>query len=536
MSTEVRELLRQGRKGDIWKRYCGFLDLSLEAFMKIQERLLLEQLHLAGRSELGKKMLGGTTPTSVEAFRSTVPLTGYPDYEPYLTDKVEDVLARKPYLWSHTSGRSGRYKMVPYSKETYTKAGEKNLAAVILSMAHERGEVCLEEKDVLLYNTPTPPYASGIALESLAEIFPFQFVPPMDDETAALSFQKRMEISFQMAMITGIDVIGSITAVLVKIGDRFAQGGGGASPSRYLLHPKAFGRLTRALLRSRLAGRPMLPKDLWSVKSAMCGGTDTALYKEKIAEYWGVIPYEVYASTETGGTAAVQAWDQKGLYFFPDIVFLEFIPEQEWMKSRQDDSYQPQTVLLDEVQIDQRYELVITSFDGGPFLRYRMNDLIRFVAHKDEEANIDLPSMVFAGRSQGLIDLAGFTGIMDEPMIWQAIHDTGIAYEDWIARKEISQDGAFLHLYLELKEDTPLDEVQQRINDGLRTLNPFYDDLVTMLEVEPLQVTLLSPGTYRAYFLEKQAAGADLAHLKPPHMNAPDGIVSDLLRLSENAS
>ena len=60
--------------------------------------------------------------------------------------------------------------------------------------------------------------------------------------------------------------------------------------------------MARALLRSRLAGRPMLPKDLWPVKGAICGGTDTELYREIIADYWGVIPYEVYASTEAGGT------------------------------------------------------------------------------------------------------------------------------------------------------------------------------------------------------------------------------------------
>ena len=370
---------------------------------------------------------------------------------------------------------------------------------------------------------------------SAAETFPFRFVPPLD-LTEQISFQERMELSFQMALVTGIDVIGSISAVLVKIGERFAQGAGGAKLSRQLLHPKALWRMTRGLLRSRMAGRPMLPKDLWSPKGVLCGGTDTALYKDIVTQYWGVTPYEMYASTETGGTAAVQAWNKNGLYFFPDVAFLEFIPEAEWTRNREDATYVPKTVLLNEVEPGQRYELVITSFDGGPFLRYRICDLIRFVAQRDAVTGIELPSMVCAGRSDGLIDLAGFTGLIDEPMLWRAIHETGVAYEDWTVRKETGSEGAFLHLFVELKEDVPAEELRRRVDENLRTANPFYADLEAMLETRPLEVTLLPRGTFRAYYLEQQAAGADLAHLKPPHMNPSDEIVSSLLRLSQQAS
>jgi hypothetical protein len=529
------ELIRQGRYDEVWRQYCGFLDLSLAEFMKVQERLLLEQLDLVGHSEWGRLFLRGQTPASVEEYRRTVPLTNYDDYEPYLAEKREDVLPKKPSVWSRTSGRSGTFKWVPYSQKMYAAAGERIMAGIILSMARERGDVLLRERDVLLYNTPPRPYASGIALVSAAETFPFRFVPPLD-LTEQISFQERMELSFQMALVTGIDVIGSISAVLVKIGERFAQGAGGAKLSRQILHPKVLWRLTRGMLRSRMAGRPMLPRDLWSPKGVLCGGTDTALYKDLVTKYWGVIPFEMYASTETGGTAAVQAWNKNGLYFFPDVAFLEFIPEAEWIRSREDAAYMPQTVLLNEVELGQRYELVITSFDGGPFLRYRICDLIRFVAQRDAVTGIELPAMVCAGRSDGLIDLAGFTGLIDEPLLWRAIHETGIAYEDWTVRKEIGSEGAFLHLFVELKEDVPAEEMHRRVDENLRSTNPFYADLEEMLETRPLEVTLLPRGTFRAYYLEQQAAGADLAHLKPPHMNPSDAIVSSLLRLSHPAS
>jgi hypothetical protein len=530
MSTDIVGLLRQGRTDEIWNRYCGFLDLSLEEFMQVQKRLLNEQIERVGRSTLGQHILGQAVST-IDDFRIKAPLTTYADYEPYLGERSDDALAMKPHIWAHTSGRSGRYKMVPFSREMFDRAGERIMTAVILAMAHERGEVRLEERDVLLYNTPPHPYASGISLLSLSEHFPFHFVPSLE-QTKSMSFQERMELSFQTAMITGIDVLGSITSVLIKIGERFASGGGSARLSRQMLHPKAMWRVGKALVRSRMAGRALLPKDLWTVKGILCGGTDTTLFKKRIEDYWGVIPHEIYASTEAGVITALQAWDRKGLYFLPDVAFLEFIPEAEWMRERQEPAFKPSTVMLDEVRPGQRYELVITSLGGGPFLRYRMGDLVRFLGLHDPDTGIRLPSMTIAGRADGLIDIASFTGLMDEPMFWGAIHSTGLAYEDWTVRKEVDARGPFIHLYIELKEALPVEQARSKIHEQLKLANPFYADLESMLEVNPLRLTLLKPGAFRAYALEKQAQGADLGHLKPAHMNVSDATIATLLRLS----
>jgi hypothetical protein len=225
---------------------------------------------------------------------------------------------------------------------------------------------------------------------------------------------------------------------------------------------------------------------------------------------------------------------KKGLYFFPDVAFLEFIPEENWTRHRGDPSYPLSTVLLDEVQPGQRYELVITSFDGGPLLRYRMGDMVQFISLREDETGIMLPSMECVGRCDDLIDLAGFSGPIDEPMIGRAIFDAGFPYEDWCARKETASREAILRIYLELKDGAEVAEVQARIHENLKALNPFYADLETMLEMQPLRVTLLQPGTFRAYYLERQAAGADLSHLKPPRMGASDEVIGDLVRLGKN--
>ena len=82
--TSTTELLREGRTREIWERYCGHLDLSLEQFTEIQERLLLEQIGLLSKCELGRRIMGEHTPASVEEFRRKVPLTAYRQIQPYL--------------------------------------------------------------------------------------------------------------------------------------------------------------------------------------------------------------------------------------------------------------------------------------------------------------------------------------------------------------------------------------------------------------------------------------------------------------------
>ena len=40
----------------IWQEYCGFLDLDMESYMRIQRRLLEEQIRLWSSSPLGQKI------------------------------------------------------------------------------------------------------------------------------------------------------------------------------------------------------------------------------------------------------------------------------------------------------------------------------------------------------------------------------------------------------------------------------------------------------------------------------------------------
>ena len=158
------ELLRQGRRDEIWSKYCGFLDLKLQEFMDIQRRLLLEQIGLLSRCELGRALLGDAPPASVDEFRLRVPMTTYADYASWFEERRDEHLPLKPQWWLRTSGRTGDmggYKWVPYPPDMARRLGEAVMALFILAAVDGPGQFPFVEGDRLLYTMAPFPYMSG---------------------------------------------------------------------------------------------------------------------------------------------------------------------------------------------------------------------------------------------------------------------------------------------------------------------------------------------------------------------------------------
>ena len=532
--ANATELLRQGKKKEVWQKYCGFIDLSLDEVMKIQEKLLMEQIELLSRCELGRKIMGNKIPQSVEEFRKNVPLTTYNDYFPYLSEKREDVLPEKPYVWCHTTGKTGQHKWVPYTKRMYKVLGETSLAAFILATSKKKGDFLLKEGDRVLYGVAPPPYLSGVGYRALIEELNITFIPPLE-EAEKMDFAERIKEGFKISLIKGIDVFAGSTSVLANIGRRFSGEDEKSKMSvSSLLHPLAAMRIVKALIKSKIAKRGILPRDIWRLKGIPTGGADAKVYGKLIEHYWGVRPLEIYGGTEAGtGIIATQLWDYGGMAFFPYSNFMEFIPEEDSIKSREDPDYKPRTLLLDEVEPQQIYELVITNFRGGAFVRYRPDDLIKIVSLKNEKLGVDTPQMVFYSRASDVIDLAGFARLT-ERAIWQAIENSGIKYNDWAVRKEIEDKHPVLRLYLELRgEERKEKEIVEAIHESLKKVDPDYNDIEKMLQLKPLRLTTLSAGTFQRYVLRQQKEGADLGQIKPRRMNPPDKAIGDLLELSK---
>jgi len=525
--SNLAELFRQGRHAELWQKCCGFIDLSIDEFMRVQRQLLLEQLDLLNKCEMGKSIMRGLTPRTVDEFRELVPLTTYEDYAPFLLKRKMAGLPKRPILWQYTSGKSGEYayRWVPVTARQLDEIEPLIFALLLFATCKRRGEVAFNELDKVLYGMAPPPYATG----TMTRVFPedlLKFLPPID-QAENLPFEDRIQKGFNQALSEGLDLCLTLSSVAVAIGNRFSEQGKKTSLTPLMKRPRAFARLAKAVVKSRLANRPMQPKDLWSPKGLITYGIDGSVYREKIKNMWGRYPLDFHGCTEAI-MIATQTWDYKGMTFIPHLNFFEFIPEDEALKSRQDPTYKPHTLLLDEV-VPGNYEIVITSFHGGPFVRYKLGHLVKITALRNENLGIDIPQMEFLTRIDDQIDIAGFTRL-SEKTIWQAIENSGISYVNWIARKEVT-DKPVLNLYVELKNTDHItsQEISQLIHEEIKKLDKPYAELESFTNLRPLKVTLLAKESFRAFKLRQQLNGAELEHLSPSHINPSDETLDFLL-------
>ena len=515
-----------------WERFTGFRNLSVEQFCEIQEQLLVEQIRTIGASKLGMRLLRMSKPRSTEEFRENIPFTAYADYTKYLDPIARKDLPSFEYMWVHTTGAQARYKYVPYTRRAYTRMLDNLMGGFLLSTAREQGEVRIGPGSTIMYNVPPRPYLSGFVAFGMERRFGLKGIlePAVAEH---MEFKTKVRTNFEAAMESKVDLIISLTSVLVSAGEQFEdsmalrKNGNNSRGNSAKLSWRARLKLVNAVLKAGLKGRRPRAGDMWDPKGIIGWGVDTPVFRDRVKRYWGVAPREIYACTE-GGVMGVQSKGANGMVFNPYMNFLEFLPASEAARLEADPAYVAQTQLLCEVAPGEKYEVVISSYYGMPFVRYRLGHQIRFLEPSGAES---LPEFEFLGRSDDRLDIAGFTRI-DEKTMWQAVRDTGLPIGSWTARTESRDGKPILHLYAEADDGIAQAEAEDKLHMALRAEDDFYRDLEDMLGIRPLEITLLPSGTWDRYYDSRLRQGLELHYLVPPRMNSSEDDVSELVNLA----
>jgi len=515
-----------------WERFTGFRNLTVEQFCEIQEQLLVEQIRTIGASKLGMRLLRMGKPRSAEEFRENIPFTTYADYTKYLDPIARKDLPSFEYMWVHTTGAQARYKYVPYTRRAYTRMLDNLMGGFLLSTAREQGEVRIGPGSTIMYNVPPRPYLSGFVAFGMERRFGLKGIlePAVAEH---MEFKTKVRTNFEVAMESKVDLIISLTSVLVSAGEQFEdsmalrKNGNNSRGNRAKLSWRAKLKLANAVLKAGLSGRRPRAGDMWDPKGIIGWGVDTPVFRDRVKGYWGVAPREIYACTE-GGVMGVQSKGANGMVFNPYMNFLEFLPASEVARLEADPAYAAQTQLLSEVVPGEKYEVVISSYYGMPFVRYRLGHQIRFLEPSGAES---LPEFEFLGRSDDRLDIAGFTRI-DEKTMWQAVRDTGLPIGSWTARTESRDGKPILHLYAEADDGIAQAEAEDKLHMALRAEDDFYRDLEDMLGIRPLEITLLPTGTWDRYYDNRLRQGLELHHLVPPRMNSSHDDVTELVNIA----
>ena len=525
-----QEKLHQYTKAEIWEEYCGFLTLTSDEFMNIQNRLLLEQIEMWSNSGIGQSILKGKCPRTIEEFREMVPLTTYEDYAPVLLSKQTNALPGPPVLWVQTTWEGGVHpiKTAPYTKAMLDTFKHNVISCLILSTSRQKGDFDVSVTDHMLYALAPMPYVTGLLPLLLEDEIDIEFFPSVK-EAVKMSFRDRNKQGFKMGMKKGLEYFFGLGSVLYYVSQSITgmQGGGRSLKDKLLgTSPKMILRYIMAKNKCKKENRDLLPKDLFHLKGFMCAGTDNRCYKADLERMWGISPMEIFAGTEPT-CIGCETWSREGVYFFPDACFYEFIPEDELERSLMDPSYQPHTVLWNEVVAGGIYEIVLTVLKGGAFARYRVGDVFRCTGIGSVTENNTIPRFQYVDRVPQIIDIAGFTRIT-EKSITQAIQLSRLPIAAWTAKKEFTdQHRPYLHLYVELQRSNLINSaisirlLQDQLGIYFRYLDQDYEDLKKILGIDPLKITLLKCGTFELY---ERRYGAKIRT-----MNAESCEINDLL-------
>jgi hypothetical protein len=521
-----------------WERFTGFRNLTVDQFCEIQEQLLVEQIRTIGGSRLGARLLRMTKPANVEDFRDSIPLTTYADYTKYLDPSAREDLPSFEYMWAHTTGAQARYKYVPYTRRAYTRMLDNLMGAFLLSTAREPGDVRIGPGSSIMYNVPPRPYLSGFAAFGMERRFGLKGVlEPAAAEN--MEFKTKIRTNFETAMERKVDLIISMTSVLVSAGEQFSESlsrkktKAKSSKNKKARSWRSKLRLLSAVAKAALRGRKPRAGDVWDTKGIIGWGVDTPVFRDRVEGHWGMSPREIYACTE-GGVMGVQGRDADGMVFNPYMNFVEFLPASEAAKMEKNPNYQCKTHLMNEVVPGGTYEVAISSFYGMPFVRYRLGHQIRFLPKSQSSNASGLPEFEFLGRSDDRLDIAGFTRI-DEKTMWQAVEGTGLQIGSWTARTESRDGKPVLHLYAEANDTVSQSDAEDKLHSALRVEDDFYRDLEDMLGIRPLEITLLPLGTWDKYYDSRLKQGLQLHDLVPPRMNSSENDVSDLVNLAHQS-
>ena len=519
---KFEQKLKSLSQEEIWQEYCGFLDLTMEEYMQIQNRLMEEQIFLWSRCALGQRLLQGKEIHSIDEFRRMIPLTTYEDYADVLLQKQGNMLPDDPIIWIQTTWEGGRHpiKVAPYTKSMLDTYRNNVLACMILSTTETKGKFDVTVKDTFLYGLAPLPYATGLFPLALNDEINIEFLPSVK-EAVQMSFSERNKKGFKLGLSKGIDFFFGLGSVAYFVSQSLSElsksGGSGKSGGLSSLSVPMLMRLAKAKYRCSKENREMLPKDLFNLKGFMVAGTDNNSYKDDLERLWGVRPMELFAGTEPS-CIGTETWTRNGMYFFPDTCFYEFIPEQEMERSFVEPGYQPKTYLMNEVIPGEKYELVITVLKGGAFARYRVGDVYQCVGLENPVDGTRIPRFHYIDRIPTIIDIAGFTRI-SENSIQNVISLSGLQIVDWVAAKEYNHEKRpLLHLYVEIEAQSlasialSKEILREHLSVYFKYVDQDYKDLKRILGVDPLEITILRCGTFAAY---QRQSGKTLRKINP---------------------
>ena len=518
--------------------------------VKAQNALLRKILRRSRTSEYGKKYDFGNIRT-VDDFRRTVPLTQYTDYAPYIERMMQGeknlLYSGRVVRYCTSSGSVGKPKIVPKSVNDLWKMQCIGFSCSVATAAHDlrrKKGVRLPPQVGLLTMALTGHTAPDgkkindagqVPLDYLKPIIPFFCTSPLS--LMYREHEERLDTSYlllRFALVNrDVSYLGSLViTLLTAMFDYLEQNWqmlcddiekGGIDPSVRItpeLRAEYEKKLKPDPVRAAELRRefekgfddPIAPR-IWTRLTWGYGMVSSTLkvYVEKLRRYIGpdVPLHNMGYGAAEGFFAMATELDVPDYVLLPHCVFFEFIPVGDDPDEEEKD---PQTLLLNELEVGKKYEVVITNFSG--LYRYRMFDVVQVTRMYQ-----NTPQIEFLYRRNLGMNIANEK--MTTDMVDEAVKNTadalGLTLAGYSLFDDFSTDPPRYCMVCEPEQ--PVDEAARQKMIGL--LDGYFKEYNDKYEIRrgsmigAPEVLFLEAGSYARYKESLLQSGRVLNQIKP---------------------
>lgn len=411
---------------------------------------------------------------SYDDFKKSVPVKDYEELKPYfdlITEGKPDIMwPGKPAYLSKTSGTTSGTKYIPVTKDSIPNHINSARNA-LLSYVHESGRSkFLDDKLIFLSGSPELAQKAGINTGRLSGIVNHH-VPgylrgnqlPSYETNCIEDWEEKLEKIIDETIDEKMSLISGIPPWVQMYFDR---------------------------IQARTGKKIM---DVFPDFSLFVyGGVNFEPYRAKLFESIGkkIDSIELYPASE-GFIAYQDSQHEEGMLMLLNSgIFYEFIPADEFFDKT------PTRLSIEEVELGKNYALIINSNAG--LWGYSIGDTIKFVSKNPYR-------IIVSGRIKHFISAFGEHVIGEE--VEKAMRATMEQFpevelvEFTVAPQVTPKDGLPHHEWLVEFANPPSDikAFSAMLDDHLRELNVYYDDLITGNILRTLMITSLKRNSFIEY-------------------------------------
>ena len=437
-----------------------------------QDAILQQLLKIGSKTSFGKDHnLAGVN--NYEAYKTAVPIRDYEQLKPYIeaikAGKQNVLWKGKPIYFAKTSGTTSGVKYIPITKDSISNHINTARNALLCYIAETSNNAFTNGKMIFLSGSPELERVGDIPCGRLSGIVNHH-VPKYLRSNQMPSYTTNCIDDWE----TKVD------AIVAETQNQDMTLISGIPPWMQMY----FDKLVEA------TGKKV--GELFPNLSVMVqGGVNFEPYATKLYETIGrkIDCIELFPASE-GFFAFQDSQKEKGMLLNTNSgIFYEFVP----VNTINNDI--PTRLSLKDVVVGENYALIINSNAG--LWGYNIGDTVRFVSTSPYR-------LVVSGRIKHYISAFGehVIGEEVEKALLLTLEKMPAKIVEFTVAPYIHQaQGKSYHEWYIEYETMPKDinAWAQTLDDNMRTLNVYYNDLVAGNILQPLKITIIQPGGFKNY-------------------------------------